>query len=326
MPTQRVALGPRLLPQLLLEGDHPLLQRRVGGRRGCARPAGRRCARRRPTRSPPARPPASARWTAASPCRRGAPAAPGPRRPAAASRCASMPGRCAAPPAPAMMTFSPRPAACSPYASISRGIRCADTTSTSCATSNSSSTFAASCMIRQSESLPMTIPTTGCVVTHRCLLGGRRRRAWRGRVRRQHRGPTWSRDPPFALGVPASRTCGCALPGRGRGSAGSRSTCRSMSPPSTLAITTCGAVIRVSPSGRSSTARRCCSNWLVRAPSIVQWPLLCGRIASSLTSTPAGGVEHLDRHHPGDPESLGDAQRGLPGRRARGPRASAPGR
>ena len=84
-----------------------------------------------------------------------------------------------------------------------------------------------------------------------------------------------------------------------------------MSPPSTLAITTCGAVIRVSPSGRSSTARRCCSNWLVRAPSIVQWPLLCGRIASSLTSTPRGGVEHLDRQHAGDVEALGDAQRGL---------------
>ena len=39
----------------------------------------------------------------------------------------------------------------------------------------------------------------------------------------------------------------------------------------------------VSPSGRSSTARRCCSNWLVTAPSMVQWPELCGRIASSLT-------------------------------------------
>ncbi len=40
-----------------------------------------------------------------------------------------------------------------------------------------------------------------------------------------------------------------------------------------------------SPSGRSSTARRCCSNWLVTAPSMLQWPVLCGRIASSLTSS-----------------------------------------
>ena len=40
-----------------------------------------------------------------------------------------------------------------------------------------------------------------------------------------------------------------------------------------------------SPSGRSRTARRWFSNWLVTAPSWVQWPVLCGRIASSLTST-----------------------------------------
>ena len=38
-----------------------------------------------------------------------------------------------------------------------------------------------------------------------------------------------------------------------------------------------------SPSGRSSTARRWFSNWLVRAPSMLQCPELCGRIASSLT-------------------------------------------
>ena len=44
---------------------------------------------------------------------------------------ASMPGRCAAPPAPAMMTRSPRPAADEPYSIMSRGIRCADTTSAS---------------------------------------------------------------------------------------------------------------------------------------------------------------------------------------------------
>src|SRR6201996_1944819 len=46
------------------------------------------------------------------------------------------------------------------------------------------------------------------------------------------------------------------------------------------------------PSGRSSTARRCCSNWDVRAPSIVQCPLLCGRIASSLTSRPPSSVSN----------------------------------
>lgn len=44
---------------------------------------------------------------------------------------ASMPGRWAAPPAPAMIAFSPRSAARSPYVIISRGIRWAETTSTS---------------------------------------------------------------------------------------------------------------------------------------------------------------------------------------------------
>lgn len=44
---------------------------------------------------------------------------------------ASMPGRWAAPPAPAMIARRPRPAAFSPYAIISRGMRWAETTSTS---------------------------------------------------------------------------------------------------------------------------------------------------------------------------------------------------
>ena len=42
----------------------------------------------------------------------------------------------------------------------------------------------------------------------------------------------------------------------------------------------------VSPSGKSRTARRCCSNWLaVPRSSMFE---LCGRIANSLTSTPVG--------------------------------------
>ena len=48
-------------------------------------------------------------------------------------------------------------------------------------------------------------------------------------------------------------------------------------------ITVTGAVGRVEPSGMSATARRCCSNWLVSQPSCDQWPVLCGRIANSLT-------------------------------------------
>ena len=96
--------------------------------------------------------------------------------------------------------------------------------------------------------------------------------------------------------------------------------------PSTFAMTVHGARAAVSPSGRSSTARRCCSNWLVTAPSMVQWPELCGRIASSLTSTrggpPAGvrDLEELDGEHAGDAEPLGDR-----GRPPRPPRPASPG-
>ncbi len=52
-----------------------------------------------------------------------------------------------------------------------------------------------------------------------------------------------------------------------------------------LTITVQGARGSGEPRGRSRTARRWFSNWLVTDPSWVQWPVLCGRIASSLTST-----------------------------------------
>ncbi len=74
---------------------------------------------------------------------------------------ASMPGRCAAPPAPAMITRRPRSSALRPYSTISSGIRCADTTSTSHTTPNSSSAVTAASITGQSESEPMTTPTTG---------------------------------------------------------------------------------------------------------------------------------------------------------------------
>ena len=74
---------------------------------------------------------------------------------------------------------------------------------------------------------------------------------------------------------------------------------------------------RGEPSGRSSTARRCCSNWPVTAPSIDQCPELCGRIASSLTTKPglAGQLEQLDGEHAGDVEGTRDPQRRLGGPR-----------
>ena len=54
-------------------------------------------------------------------------------------------------------------------------------------------------------------------------------------------------------------------------------------PPNTLTITDQRERGRGEPSGRSNTARRWFSNWLVTAPSMLQCPVLWGRIASSLT-------------------------------------------
>ena len=61
------------------------------------------------------------------------------------------------------------------------------------------------------------------------------------------------------------------------------------------------------PSGSPHKARTNCSNWLVTQASIVQCPELCGRGASSLTSTsPDWDHEHLDRQHPDEIELFGD--------------------
>ena len=68
------------------------------------------------------------------------------------------------------------------------------------------------------------------------------------------------------------------------------------------------------PSGRSITARRWFSNWLVTAPSWVQWPVLCGRIASSLTSTrPSVVSKSSTARIAGDVERAGHGERELLG-------------
>ncbi len=71
------------------------------------------------------------------------------------------PAGCAAPPAPAMMARSPRPRASRPYRTSLSGVRWAETTSTSCGMPNSVNTSLAAFITRQSESEPMTTPTTG---------------------------------------------------------------------------------------------------------------------------------------------------------------------
>src|ERR1700733_6393979 len=65
-----------------------------------------------------------------------------------------------------MITRRPRPAASRASLTILSTVRCADTTPTSYATSNSSSACAAACIVGQSESLPMMMPTfgSGCVI------------------------------------------------------------------------------------------------------------------------------------------------------------------
>ena len=79
--------------------------------------------------------------------------------------CAAItPARCAAPPAPAMITLIPRSAAFFAKSALRSGERCADVTSISYAIPNSSSAFAASRMISRSESLPITIETSGLLI------------------------------------------------------------------------------------------------------------------------------------------------------------------
>ena len=53
----------------------------------------------------------------------------------------------------------------------------------------------------------------------------------------------------------------------------------------------------VEPSGRPRTARTWFSNWLVTAPSIVQWPVLWTRGANSFARSVPVDLEQLDREH-----------------------------
>src|SRR4029077_17076175 len=87
--------------------------------------------------------------------------------------CAAItPARCAAPPAPAMITLIPRSAAFLAKSAERSGERCADVTSISQAIPKSSSAFPASRMISRSESLPITIETSGLfIISPLKLLG-----------------------------------------------------------------------------------------------------------------------------------------------------------
>src|SRR5690606_28516488 len=74
---------------------------------------------------------------------------------------AIMPGRWAAPPAPAMIARRPRPAASPAYSNSASGVRCAETTRTSCAIPSASRRVLACCIVSQSDREPITTPTSG---------------------------------------------------------------------------------------------------------------------------------------------------------------------
>ena len=74
---------------------------------------------------------------------------------------ATTPGRCAAAPAPAMSTRRPRSTAPRAQAIVSSGVRIADSARTSQVTPNSCRASAAWRITLRSESLPITIPTSG---------------------------------------------------------------------------------------------------------------------------------------------------------------------
>src|SRR6516162_6827845 len=68
-----------------------------------------------------------------------------------------------------MITRRPRSAAERAYSNITSGVRCAETTRTSWATPNSTSTSIAGCMVGRSESLPMITPTNGLLTATRVM-------------------------------------------------------------------------------------------------------------------------------------------------------------
>ena len=171
-------------------------------------------------------------------------------------------------------------------------------------------------MTGQSLSLPMTIPTTGrsvvslIVVRSSELVGG-------------SAGP----QPQVVEVLAADRDVAELAAGSDllavemdaqrrvavRGSGRPRGTGRSVEPPSTLAIT-----VHRRPGARCrrgagpARRRRCCSNWLVTAPSMVQWPLLCGRMASSFDEErrrpcSSSTSNSSTASTPVTPSSLGDA-------------------
>ena len=70
-------------------------------------------------------------------------------------------------------------------------------------------------------------------------------------------------------------------------------------------------------SGSPQTARTSCSNWLAAQASIVQWPELCGRGASSLTSTAPSRVTNISTaSSPDQVERVGDPPARSPARLA----------
>ena len=207
---------------------------------------------------------------------------------------ASIPGRWAAPPAPAMMTRRPRPEASWPKAIMRSGVRWAETTRTSWGTSKRSSRSTAPCITGRSDELPMTTATRGVEGVMGPPAPGSARPSGTGvpraRAADQALPRTSSSGPPHTVTCPSLRPGLGLLPyrwtwapatsrPRGRSAAGSSPP----APPNRLTLATSGWAGAVDPRGRSSTARRWFSNWEVTDPSIVQWPELWGRVATSLT-------------------------------------------
>ena len=189
--------------------------------RGCAPRASRRCGRRSPPPWRRGRLWASARWTGGCRGRRVATSATGTPMTGRGVTEANMPGRWAAPPAPAMTTLTPRPAASCPKASISRGVRWAETTRTSWGTSKRSSISTAPCMTGRSDELPITTATSGAALTRaprvRRARAGRACRALaprtrHGRAPTQRRRRTRSRAPVCAPVVGLCHTGARARP------------------------------------------------------------------------------------------------------------------
>ncbi len=228
-----------------------------------------------------------------------------------------MPGRWAAPPAPAITTRRPRPAASCPKASISRGVRWAETTRTSWATPKRSSISTGALHHREVRRAAHHDRDEGSGTGRHRPHPFRERRARRapgcrgpgrptrpGPARSRRRPRTRSRGPVCARAVPPCHRGGRARPRRPGHGPSSRAGSSPAGPPKTLTLATWGAGAPSSRAGGPARPARGSRTARSRRPRSSSAPS-CG--AGSPPRSPGAGppTRTARRHHADGAGDLG---------------------